>query len=158
VRQSRFREDLYYRLAMVELRVPALRDRPEDIPLLVRHLGERLAARTGFPEPRCPPETLEALRERRWPGNVRELESVLARALVQSGGGPILPRHLDPAGGPPEFFADGDGGSLEQEMIEAALRRSNGVVKTAADRIGWTRQKLRRRMVALGITRVGIRD
>jgi len=158
VREGRFREDLYYRLAMVELRVPALRDRPDDISPLVRHLASRLAGRTGFPEPRCSPEALEALRERRWPGNVRELESVLARALVRSGGEPILPCHLDPEAEPAGLFADGDDGSLERKMVEAALRQSHGVVKAAAERIGWSRQKLRRRMVALRISRTGNRD
>lgn len=153
VARGLFRADLYYRLAMVVLRVPPLRARREDIPLLVRHLGARLARRTGQRNVRCTPAALRALRDYRWPGNVRELEAVLAGALVRSRGGPILPGHLELADEPCARDDDARRVPLERQMVETALRRSGGVLTEAAARIGWSRQKLLRRMTALGVER-----
>lgn len=82
VSQGRFREDLYYRLAVVELHLPPLRDRLEDIPLLACHFVERIARREGRPVPALSPDVLTRLQEYNWPGNVRELENFLERALI----------------------------------------------------------------------------
>lgn len=82
VRQGRFREDLYYRLNVFPITLPPLRERPEDIPLLVRHFVERLSVKLGKPIERIPNAVMEALQAHAWPGNVRELESVLTRALI----------------------------------------------------------------------------
>ncbi|NMB75652.1 MAG: sigma-54-dependent Fis family transcriptional regulator [Myxococcales bacterium] len=86
VREGRFREDLYYRLAVVPIRLPPLRERPEDIESLARHFLEKLRARTGKTIQDLLPETLERLRGYRWPGNVRELENVIEQAMVFAEG------------------------------------------------------------------------
>jgi sigma-54-dependent transcriptional regulator len=145
-----FRQDLYYRLAVVELRTPPLRDRPGDIPLLTRHLSAKLARRIGAEAPEWTPMAMGKLEVYDWPGNIRELEAVVARALLHGDGGPIRPRHVDlPREAPSRAIAAGDG--LEARMIEAALRQNGGVASHAAAAIGWSRQKLARRMAALGI-------
>lgn len=85
VKAGRFREDLFYRLSVVEIALPPLRERRDDIPLLVASMLRRAAARDGRPVSITPP-ALEALQQRPWPGDVRELENALERALVLSGG------------------------------------------------------------------------
>jgi transcriptional regulator with GAF, ATPase, and Fis domain len=85
-REGRFRQDLYYRLAVVEVVVPPLRERLDDLPLLVAHFVKRIASEMGRPEPSVEPSALAALAQQRWPGNVRELENTLRRALALSGG------------------------------------------------------------------------
>ena len=88
-RRGRFRMDLYYRLAVVELIVPPLREHREDIPRLAVQFAERYARRFGNDDVRLSPALIEALCERDWPGNVRELENAIARAVALSGGGEI---------------------------------------------------------------------
>jgi len=150
VEEGAFRQDLYYRLAVLELRTPPLRERPGDIPLLARHLSSKLARRIGADVPEWTPKAMARLEAHDWPGNVRELEAVVARALLHAGHGPILRRHVDlPRETPSKAVAAGHG--LEAGMIEAALRRTGGVASHAAAAIGWSRQKLARRMAALGV-------
>ena len=84
VREGRFREDLYYRLNVFPITLPPLRDRPEDIPLLVQHFVDRLSVKLRKPIERIPSEVMKALQAHAWPGNVRELESVLTRALIET--------------------------------------------------------------------------
>ena len=93
VAAGRFREDLYHRVAVVTVRLPALRERPGDIPLLVRAFVARTAARTGA-SPELDEATLAALGAYEWPGNVRQLRNVIERACVLAGSGRIDPRHL----------------------------------------------------------------
>jgi DNA-binding NtrC family response regulator len=149
VRTGTFRSDLYYRLAVTVVRVPPLRERPEDLLLLVESLAPRLRAETGHESVRLSPRARRALQSHSWPGNVRELHSVLARALLRAGGGEIRPRHLGP------LSASTDGNRvdelLERRMIDLALRNAEGSITDAARRIGWTRQKLYRRMKALSL-------
>src|SRR6266550_1476294 len=98
VRAGRFREDLYQRLKVVTLRLPALRERVDDIPLLVEHLLVKVNQRLHKSLRRVPREVIEKLQKRPWPGNVRELENVLTRAAVLSQGDMLLEEHLvDPA-------------------------------------------------------------
>ena len=150
VEEGAFRQDLYYRLAVVELRTPPLRDRSGDIPLLARHLSSKLARRIGADIPTWTPTALSRLEGYDWPGNIRELEAVVARALLQAGTGPILRRHVVlPRETPSKAVAPGQ--RLEVKMIEGALRDHGGVASHAAAAIGWSRQKLARRMAALGI-------
>src|SRR5712675_1823557 len=94
VQSGRFREDLYQRLKVVTLRLPALRERVDDIPLLVEHLLVKINQRLHKNLRRVPRETLEKLMARSWPGNVRELENVLTRAAVLSQGDLLLEEHL----------------------------------------------------------------
>ena len=82
VRAGRFREDLYYRLNVIHLHLPPLRERPEDIPELARHVVTRTCRRLGLPEKRLTSDALQLLQAYHWPGNVRELENVLERAVV----------------------------------------------------------------------------
>jgi DNA-binding NtrC family response regulator len=88
-RRGRFRMDLYYRLAVVELIVPPLREHRQDIPTLATQFAERYAQRFGSPNPRLSPGLIEALCESDWPGNVRELENTIARMVAVCGSGEI---------------------------------------------------------------------
>lgn len=147
--RKRFRADLLYRIAVVEIQVPPLRQRLEDLPDLASFLLDRLASSAGLRPGFLGPDALDLLRSHDWPGNVRELESTLARGLLRSGGGALGACHLDlvrarSLAPPPEPPS-------EAAMIVSALRESEGVIARAAARIGWSRQKLYRRMTRLGI-------
>jgi DNA-binding NtrC family response regulator len=166
---GRFREDLYFRLNVIELEVPALAARPEDIRPLAEHVLARHAANTGVG---FSTEALLALERHDWPGNVRELENRVQRAVLVCGAGPIRATHLGldgdarlserPLGGPAPHGAsapDSQGSvapsgtllELEREAIEGALERARGVVSRAAAELGLSRQALYRRMERLGI-------
>jgi two-component system response regulator AtoC len=133
VRAGRFREDLYQRLKVVTLRLPALRERIEDIPLLVEHLLVKINQRLHKNLRRVPREVIEKLQQRSWPGNVRELENVLTRAAVLSQGDMLLEEHLVDAAAAPR--------------VEAAPAPVNGRIATLdeveRDHIGrvWTLTK-----------------
>ncbi|HEX6511122.1 MAG TPA: sigma 54-interacting transcriptional regulator, partial [Chloroflexota bacterium] len=98
--EGKFREDLYYRLKVVHLSVPPLRERREDIPLLARHFLGEYSRRFGVGPFKVTPSLLERLNAYSWPGNVRELENVIERAIVTAQGGVLAPEHLvfSPAG------------------------------------------------------------
>ena len=152
VAQGRYRADLYYRLSVLRIDVPPLRSRLEELPDLVTELTSRLTRETGYPELRLTPDAWQALRTHDWPGNVRELHSCLARALLKADGNEIQPHHLELSPATPAPRAS-HRRALEREMIETALDNANGSISHAATRIGWTRQKLYRRMEALGLER-----
>src|SRR5437763_872525 len=107
VKAGRFREDLYQRLKVVTLSLPPLRERPEDVPLLVEHLIVKINQRLHKNLRRVPREVIEKLQKRAWPGNVRELENVLTRAAVLSQGDILLEEHLveKPPSRPPPGMA-----------------------------------------------------
>jgi two-component system nitrogen regulation response regulator GlnG len=94
VAQGRFRQDLFYRLSVFTIHLPPLRERGDDLPLLVQHYVRRFSGEFGQEVPRVPPETLEILRRYSWPGNVRELQSVLKQALLHTTGGILAPDFL----------------------------------------------------------------
>jgi DNA-binding NtrC family response regulator len=152
VDEGRFRADLYHRLAVLRVDVPPLRRRLDDLPALVGDLTPRLQHETGCASVRLAADAWDALRAYDWPGNIRELHAALARAVLRSQGGEIRAAHLAlPAGRLRPRRAPRV--SLERQMIEEALRDADGSVKQAASRIGWTRQKLYRRMDDLAMSR-----
>jgi two-component system response regulator HydG len=155
--EKRFREDLFYRLNVVPLRIPPLRERREDIPLLARHFLERNLRRSGGTK-RWTVDALAHLLEHNWPGNVRELENVVAQAAALSEGPEI--RVGDVAFGPEALGrgAGGEGVSLaeaveaaERRTIEAALVRCAGDHGRVAKELSISATTLWRKMKRLGI-------
>jgi len=153
VSEERFRADLRWRLEVLVLRVPPLRERADDLPALSERLIERLAARCGLPPARVEPCAARRLATHAWPGNVRELESVLARAFLRASAGLIRADDLDlpPEAPTTDATPAPDTRSLERLMIEEAVRAARGNLTAAATRIGWSRQALYRRIHALGL-------
>lgn len=143
VRQGRFREDLYYRLNVVSIHVPPLRERKEDILELAQFLLRRSATRLKMPVPSLSEEAMEVLRAGEWPGNVRELEHCLERALILSRSGVILREHIvfstaPPVEDPMSPFTLEDGlhgaiAKLERKLIERALVSAGGNRTRAAE-------------------------
>ncbi len=131
-----FRRDLYFRLAVVPIALPPLRERPGDVPLLARHFVSRLAARHRLPEPELTPEALDVLGAQGWPGNVRELRNALERAVVVRGGLAIRAEDVRPAAssGAPALTLDEE--TREREAALEALRLSGGNRDAAARRLG----------------------
>jgi DNA-binding NtrC family response regulator len=143
---GRFREDLFYRLNVVNVQLPPLRDRKDDIPLLVQHFIEKYGEENRKPDLELVPDALDILMSYDWPGNVRELENVIERAVVLSTGrriGPdLLPDHI---GRPtifqmPRFVVPPEGISFkdvitdfEKRLIESTLEAAGGVQKRAAE-------------------------
>ncbi len=168
VEAGRFRRDLYYRLNVVDLVMPPLRECREDIPLIAAALLQRLAAQNGVPAPRLSPAALDELMRYDFPGNVRELENLLERAMALSSAAELSPEDLalhriaggEDEGGAAESAARPAAGGeplpayldrLEREAILAALGKT-GFNRTAAARLlGITFRQLRYRMQRLGI-------
>ncbi len=143
---GRLREDFFYRIKVVSLTIPPLRDRREDIPLLIPHLLQKIAQREGLPVP--PPVTGEALTQlmrHAWPGNVRELENALEHAVVLSRGQPIRPSHL-----PPEVAAGPRGAGRGLAGVPLHTETERQVLQEALEAAGWNRSRAARR---LGIDR-----
>jgi DNA-binding NtrC family response regulator len=178
-RAGRFRSDLYYRLKVVHLHLPALRERPRDIPLLVAHFLEAAAKEAGRPVPNLAPGTIEALLAHPWEGNVRELQHAVERAVLLGTGAPLTfadfvvrrdrpaasvsPRFAGPAPDPvapaspaPARFADADLDlrTLEKRAILAALERTGGHRTRAAQLLGISDRTLRTKLKAwkIGVT------
>jgi formate hydrogenlyase transcriptional activator len=158
VTEKRFRSDLYYRLNVFPIDVPPLRDRREDIPLLVRYFSNKYAQRMGKQIESIPKEAMDALTHYGWPGNIRELQNLMERAALLSTGPSLrvpLTEILTDSG----VNAARGGNALEQarrEQIVRALRESNWVVggaHGAAARLGLKRTSLAYKMQKLGISR-----
>jgi formate hydrogenlyase transcriptional activator len=175
VNEQKFRSDLYYRLNVFPVRVPALRERPEDIPLLVRHFVQQFSRQLGKAIDAIPADTMSALARYPWPGNIRELQNVIERAVILTSGPVLTVRSEDlrlptlaspasvipvpaaarngapavPAGNIREALED-----AERQQIVAALEKSNWIVAGpdgAAARLGLKRSTLQSRMQKLGI-------
>jgi two-component system response regulator AtoC len=163
VAAGRFREDLYYRLAVVELRVPALRERPGDVPALIEAFRKRYAARFGIDDARFSPALVAALAARAWPGNVRELENAVARLLALSDGGELgveCLASLDPAPGaspasPVQGTLREQVAAFERALVERTLSELGGNQSEAARRLGVTRMTLIEKMKRHGLRRRG---
>ena len=158
-----FRSDLFYRLNVFPIHVPALRERREDIPALVSHFVAKFAREMNRRITTVPDETIAALVRWHWPGNIRELENVIERAVILSSG-PVLQvpsAAIHPPQARPAASRDASPARLrdtERDAIVRALRESNGVVagpRGAAARLGVKRTTLQSKMRKLGITRPG---
>ena len=161
VQAQQFRADLFYRLNVFPIRVPPLRDRPEDIPLLVRHFVQQFSRRNNRSIDTIPSETMEGLVRYHWPGNIRELQNVIERAVIISTG-PVLKvavADLKPSRQPKATVKPGPSlkgtlGDAERAEILKALEESNWIVagpQGAAARLGMKRSTLQFRMQKLGI-------
>jgi DNA-binding NtrC family response regulator len=165
IEDGTFREDLYYRLAVVPLELPPLRERKEDIPELIRHLFQKLKERHGLHSLRIAPSVPSYLSAYRWPGNVRELENVIERMMVLSNGEEIgvldLPDEIRREPPPRDSFSIElpEGGisleSVERELIISALERSKGNQTQAARYLDISRRTLIYRMEKHGLKREG---
>lgn len=153
VTEGSFREDLYFRLRVVEIELPALRERKSDIPLLTRHFLERVARDAGREQvPELTEEALAELRRYDWPGNVRELKNCLTRAVTLASGSMIRSEHLDLGGDD----GTGRGGirtmaEVEAEAIRTALRHTEGNKSEAARLLDISRSRLYRLLDKHGI-------
>ncbi len=149
------RTDLYYRLRVVEIAVPPLRERPDDIPLLARHLILRTSTAVGRTPPLLSGESLAVLMRHQWPGNVRELENCLTRALVIATGDVIRPEHLALVGdGDSAATASGELASLdaqERAHVERVLMSTHGHKARAAQILGVSRPRLDRLLLKHGL-------
>jgi len=180
VSEQKFRSDLYYRLNVFPVRVPALRERPEDIPLLVRHFVQQFSRRVSKAIDTIPSETMTTLVKYPWPGNIRELQNVIERAVILTKG-PVLnipsddlrvsnanSMALTAATGSQATSANGGSQNMravlddaERQQIVAALEQTNWIVagpNGAATRLGIKRSTLQSRMQKLGIriSRTGV--
>jgi two-component system response regulator PilR (NtrC family) len=158
VEQGRFRQDLFYRLNVIELRMPALRECREDIPMLAQHILTRLARAAALAAPPLSASALEALQSYPFPGNVRELENVLERALALMTGDRIDGKDLNLAPSQLPGIGPNAGGSLQDHLdrvecqaILDALKQSNNNRTAAARLLGVTFRSLRYRMARLGM-------
>jgi DNA-binding NtrC family response regulator len=164
VKENKFRDDLFYRMSVVPIKLPSLRERRDDIPLLASYFLNQYKHKLEVNTDSFAPETLDVFTNYQWPGNVRELRNIIERMLVLHGNSKfIMPEHL-----PDEFRSDTDAdtplpqqtdsGSLsdavsnyERQLIEHALQEANGVQTRAAEALGTTRRILKYRMEKLEI-------
>ncbi len=176
VARGDFREDLFHRLNVVRVPVPALRERPEDIPLLASHFLERAARELGMGRKHLAPEVAERLATLEWPGNVRELENLCRWLTVMAAGNTVhladLPPELSGTGSPGagadwegalkqwarQAFAAGEADvaveaqrRVERQLVEQALQQTGGHRQEAARLLGWGRNTLTRKIQALGL-------
>jgi two-component system, NtrC family, nitrogen regulation response regulator NtrX len=165
---GRFREDLYYRLNVVPVRIPSLKERREDIPDLVNHFLARFAAERRIPPPKIAEEAVAALQAHDWPGNVRQLRNIIERTLILAPGDRVECIEIDLL--PPEIV-EGQGTtsinsssiaimgsplreareSFEREYLKIQIRRFSGNISRTASFIGMERSALHRKLKALGL-------
>jgi DNA-binding NtrC family response regulator len=145
IKAGHFRDDLYYRLAVLQIRVPALRERPDDIPLLAARFAGEVASRLGREAPLVSPETAARLKSYSWPGNVRELQNVIERALILNPSQGLAELDIAPEAGMSPRAAYESSGDLnlrdvlnrhEKDLLVEAQHRAKGVRKEAARLLG----------------------
>ncbi len=163
VSDAKFREDLFYRLSVIRIHVPPLRDRREEIPHLSTFFLREASDRLAKPGVRLSPDTLDLFDAFSWPGNVRQLRNEVQRAVAMAGGSLITPDLLSPVFGSAGLSTEGTRGRnrsvtlgeaverLEREMIENALERATGNISQTARFLGLTRRGLYLKMARLGI-------
>ena len=163
IEAGRFREDLFYRLNIVEILVPSLRERKDDIPLLAEALLRRAVPHVGKHLSGFTPIALEVLGRHHWPGNIRELHNEVERAAIHAEGAMVDACDLNPRLGVPrpvpgkaqkrslaEQFAELE--PMEKMLVEQALAEARGNISEAARLLGITRIMIKRRMERLGLT------
>jgi two-component system response regulator PilR (NtrC family) len=169
VRERRFREDLFYRLNVIPIHLPPLRQRREDIPLLAEHFLERFAAEMGKPVRCISEEAMRRLVAHSWPGNVRELENVIERAVALETTEAVLTERLPDSvayAGPATtaqaaatlgggFNLDGHLAAVEEELVRQALERADGDRNAACQLLGITPRSLRYLIAKHGLTQSG---
>lgn len=156
---GRFRDDLFYRLNVVPVHIPPLRDRGGDLPLLIEHILQKFAARLGKDVESISPEALDLLQAHSWPGNIRELENLLERTILFCDSSVIAPEHLPTLRAPSAVENEGELGSqglketvrehtarLEKDIIIKALRQTEGNVTKAAKLLRISRKSLQLKM------------
>jgi two-component system nitrogen regulation response regulator NtrX len=155
---GRFREDLYYRLAVIPFRVPPLRDRLEDVPVLARAFVEEFCRDSGLRPKRLTEAALELLQAHAWPGNVRELRNLMERLVIMTAGEVIDGLHLPETLGAGTLDGRNGGPTLEQAKREferdwllVKLREHGGNISRTAAAIGIARESLSRKVKAFGI-------
>jgi transcriptional regulator with GAF, ATPase, and Fis domain len=174
IEEDEFREDLYYRLNVFPINLPPLRDRLDDLPVLVTHFISKFARQMGIGPAGATPEAMSKLREYNWPGNVRELENIVERAMILAKGSPLGTAHLDfgrragtslapsQSGGVPAIAASPslveDGKSLAERLLDserkeivAAVEKSRGNIASAARTLGINRSTLYYRLRKHGL-------
>jgi len=168
VRQGIFREDLYYRLSVVPILVPPLRERPEDIRLLANHFIEKVCRQEKLAPRKLAPATLAKLSAFSWPGNVRQLENAVETAIALSGDRELLnPSDFTlsgralPASAPQSIAVSDSGldfeqtvGRIERQIIDEALRKAHGNKTVAAGMLGLKRTTLSAKLRSLAATSV----
>jgi DNA-binding NtrC family response regulator len=172
VKDGKFREDLYYRLNVVKIDLPPLRDRPEDIPLLAQHFAEKYAG-PGKPLKQISPAAMEALMNYRWPGNIRELENAIERAVVTTRDNFIQvenlpPEVLEPAAPKSGFSIDLDKplpdlvremtARVEQQYIKKALKKASGNVGRCARICGLSRRSISAKIAEFKLEKSSFKD
>ena len=155
--EGKFREDLFYRLAVVTLRLPSLRERSSDVPLLAKAFLRKFAVQNGRAVEDFNPKSLRALQQHFWPGNVRELENRIKRAVIMAESRYVTPADLE--------LADGTEGNfrtlkearetVERELIQQALQRHGGKISRAAEDLGISRPTFYELMEKLGLGKPG---
>lgn len=146
VASGEFREDLYYRLDVLNLNLPPLRERRDDLPILIQHFREKLSASMGKAAPEVSMDALQCFQQYRWPGNVRELENTLEQLFILTDAASItadqLPEKFSQPSAEPTDLALPAGGvnleELEQDLMRQALERTGGRIKEAAELLGMT--------------------
>jgi two-component system, NtrC family, nitrogen regulation response regulator NtrX len=156
--QKKFREDLYYRLSVVPMRVPPLRERPEDIRPLAEYFLEEFCRRNNFKPRRIDDEVFAALRDYRWPGNVRELRNVVERMAILTTTDTITPESIPleirlPRGTSAPSGLEETRAQAERDLIRQALSEAGGTVSAAARSLGVERTRLHKRIRALGLSK-----
>jgi two-component system NtrC family response regulator len=156
VAKGKFREDLYFRLAVVVIKLPRLRDRGEDIDLLAREFLQQFATQSDKPALTFAPDALQAIKRHTWPGNVRELQNRIKRAVIMADGKRVAASDLELAENAEVLrsttLREAREG-LEREIVEKTLRKYSGKVTSAAAELGISRPTLYELMDKLGIAR-----
>jgi len=169
VAERKFRKDLYYRLNVVPLYIPPLRERKEDVPVLVNYFVEKFCVKNEMPVKRVSSEAMKVLQEYDWPGNVRELENIVERVVILSRDLILQPSHLPPSlmgvSVPQSVSSESSSlqdklNSIESYLIQQSLEENGWNVSTTARRLGLTRQGLQKkiRKFSLKKNRVGGTD